>query len=363
MDVRSTGRRSSNSMAAGEPTPVRTIFVGDSAEDLGGLLRQLLSDFMIELRTYTVAVDALLGAIPKHTCYRVFTTGGGAYLPNRLVESEADVKSIDLDLPNPNKTADQQRLDLLHLYTSVGKVINQMLRERIPLPDSFASPLLIYYLRAGEFGVDQSDLTVEDLKRAILDFDFDYVGALNAITGTDSERRMKMCNFIRDCMYLPREGALKAMKSGFDIIAVSRHLSAFTWTQFERIFIGRDVITPTDITKAVEFAEGCPIEFRDIYMNAVQNMTAEDARNLVRFCTGAHYITADTVIHVAMKPVASGGRALPLATSFSCTAQLFIPFDQESSTPDLMLENLRNSFKWGEESEFNDAAILFQSAL
>eukprot|EP01041_Mallomonas_annulata_P001813 gene1813-3514_t len=415
---------------------VRTIFVADTADDKGGLLRQWLGDFMAELRSYTIRLDVILSPLSHGqsqrqsqsqrqkgskskststtrkssqsssssssspplttattaTLFHVFISTGGVYLPNRLV---INPRSSNRNNRNSNGNGNS-RYELEESAVG-GKVINQMLREHVPLPEAFASPLTMLFLRSGENGIENSELSINEIKQVILDFDNGYLGTLNSlindvnrnsidvdvdveVDGDDDENRdmvirKKICTFIREYIYKPRIGALKAMKAGFDIIPLCRHLEVFSWDQFKCIFIGRDVITSEDIINILEFMDENTTEstennieydmenikhFQDIFIQTVKMMTIEDSRSLVRFCTGAPYLALDTVIYVGMKNSKSKTYSyLPLATAFSCTSQIFVPFDRDMSTAANMLDNLRTSFRWGKESEFDDSKEMF----
>ena len=352
-----------NAASSQQTQRTRTTLVTEQAEDAGGLLRQWLNDFLSELKTYSVLMDAPSGAGPTHKNkkkkFQLFTSGGGVYLPNRLVDEDGEDHPLDLTTPSADKVFEKQRVELYEVYRTVGKVINQMLRERVPLPEGFASPLLILYVRGAEGGIDNSELTAADIKRAILDFDQEYAGVLNTLSGSETTRRASMCNFIRDCIYAPRMGALRAIKSGFDIVPISYHLEAFSWRNFERVFVGRESMTAEDLLGAIRFSDETTPSFQTVFLEAVQKMDDQDARNLLRFCTGAPYLASDTTLYVFMKLIVMEKKrpTLPLATAFSCTSQLFVPYCAEISTADHMLGNLRNSFKWGSESEFHDASV------
>jgi len=400
----------------------RTVYVVDNAEDAGGLLRQWLNDFLSALKTYSIGIDVLIGR-KTTVSFRCFTTGSGVYLPNRLVYADKEDSSVNLEAICPatgssntrgasqqDKLTERQRNEVYELYRTVGKVMNQMLRERVPIPEGFASPLLIYYLRCGERGIDQSEFFASEIKKFILEFDQDYLGALNSMTGDESYKRYQLCEFVRNCIYKPRLGPLQAMKSGFDIIPLRYHLQIFTWNNFERLFVGKEHMTSDEVAASVRFTEeDAVMAFQSIFMEVVYMMNPNDLRNLVRFCTGAPYLASDSTLLISMRLVTSdvsnrddkldheasklgnidvdknstGSNSkkssvkshsaavaktkssirLPLATAFSCTSQIFVPYSPVFSNPENMLSNLRNSFRWGDESEFDDSSVTPSSSL
>ena len=70
----------------------------------------------------------------------------------------------------------RQKKSILDAYLNTGKILNQCLREGLPLSQSFSSPLLLSYLFSGREGLADSSLSHAQLMQAILDHDSGYAG-------------------------------------------------------------------------------------------------------------------------------------------------------------------------------------------
>jgi hypothetical protein len=85
--------------------------------------------------------------------------GNAKYLfPSRLCHRE-DGEPVCLTSPpyiNQTSVVEKQRKALAMAYETLGKVMNQMLREGMLLPDCFSSPLLLRYLLYGMDGLRMS---------------------------------------------------------------------------------------------------------------------------------------------------------------------------------------------------------------
>ena len=75
-----------------------------------------------------------------------------------------------------NEGSARQKKSILDIYHTIGKVINQMLREGLPMNECFSSPLLLSYLLRGRDGLGTSNLSHSELMRGILDHDSGYTG-------------------------------------------------------------------------------------------------------------------------------------------------------------------------------------------
>ena len=127
-----------------------------------------------------------------------------------------------------------------------------MLREdKICLPETFSSPLLLYYLLGGKHGIrNRHNLSAKELAVAITNFDSHYSGAIREIFSnsvSESEKVKALNDFIEDYIYYPRESFLLEMKKGFDLVPIHAHLLTFTYKDIMQYFVGREAVTPKEV--------------------------------------------------------------------------------------------------------------------
>ena len=77
------------------------------------------------------------------------------------------------------------------MYYTVGKVMNQILREGLPLNECFSSPLLLSYLLRGRDGLGTSNLSHSELMRGVLDHDSGYTGMCVCVCYVRSKEKRK----------------------------------------------------------------------------------------------------------------------------------------------------------------------------
>jgi hypothetical protein len=119
------------------------------------------------------------------------------------------------------------------------------------LPETFSSPLLLYFLLEGKLGIrSRHDLASKELAIAITNFDGNYTGVIREIISdniSESEKRKALNDFIEDYIYYPREAFLLEMKKGFDLVRLFAHLLTFTHRDIIQYFVGREAVTPKEV--------------------------------------------------------------------------------------------------------------------
>lgn len=372
--------------------------VKSDALDLGGLLVEWLDDFFEALKTHTIRIDefvphrtspceALDFASSDSVQFPPFTSLGNAchFLPSRLTDASSG-KHVSLTTPVQNKAADSQRRSLLSLYECVGKILNQMLREDIAIPEAFSSPLLINFLL---FGVDglRHEMTCEELYEALLSVEFDTYGlagspiqleiaALKASPSYGSQ--MLFDNVVMVHVIEPRLEALTAMKKGFDLVPISDLLKKIPYQTFCRYFVAKASATPQELLSAMDFSGQMSV-FEDKVRAAILLLDPAECMELLKFTSGNSQFNSQLKIKVMAKAISESGMLthypeFPLATSLTCCNQLAIPFPCEDLvcdahnfsalsaqfSPKNIRENLLFSFANGNSShgEFSDKVAL-----
>ena len=139
-----------------------------------------LDDFCENVRTHLVPLnlfaprrlsssEGLVGDDSNDDSIPAFSVMNNArhYLPSRLVSPAGDPIQLQA-AGTSDKAADQQRKALLALYETVGKVLNQMIREGMPLPEAFGSPLLLGFLLGGCDGLGhRPEYSIQDLREMV----------------------------------------------------------------------------------------------------------------------------------------------------------------------------------------------------
>ena len=149
---------------------------------MGGLLKEWLDDFFEKIKTHMVPLDSFaplrlsssecLGPDDDDGRKRLFPAfsvmnNARHFLPSRLASPAGDPIQLQAG-GTSDKAADQQRKALLALYETVGKVLNQMIREGMPLPEAFGSPLLLGFLLGGCDGLGhRPEYSIQDLREMV----------------------------------------------------------------------------------------------------------------------------------------------------------------------------------------------------
>ena len=241
-------------------------YVAADAIDAGGLSENWLSTFLQQVQYYFFPAKVT----DDLSSFYKFDLNNGTILAAAFTDSHAKLPSIVLlkssstpaDLSQPlldsngavSKAADKQREVLNKLYSTVGIVLNQRLREGQSLPERFASPFLIYYLLGGERGILQSSLTATEIAHAAQDFGFNEE-AINYMIASEAEEnptREQVWDALWKGIMLPRASSLAAMKRGFDIVHISQPLLSFPWLSFKKIFVGSESFTADDVLDLIK---------------------------------------------------------------------------------------------------------------
>jgi hypothetical protein len=134
-----------------------------------------------------------------------------------------------------------QRKHVRELYVTIGKVMSQLLREGLQLPESFASPLLMWFLFDGEQGIAGCPLSYQELETAVLAFDSSFDATLRYFRSEDFTRRRLVDEFVMPAIISPRLPALLAMREGFSIVPIATHLAFFSSQEFRESFVALEV--------------------------------------------------------------------------------------------------------------------------
>jgi hypothetical protein len=246
-------------------------------------------------------------------------------------------------------------------------MINQVLREHT-LPESFSSPLLLYYLLGGPRGIlNEASLSYRDIQNEVLKFDPGYTGYLLYLDesmkdATEADKKVEMCSFVADKIYSPRLYLLDLLKKGFDIVPLRSHLMAFTYHQIERFFVCIESVISSDIRESLVFEEEFETGIIETLHATIDSMSAEEIRQFLIFSTGMPFINPrKSTIQVFRFPCMPEDMKRwpiwPLPKSFTCFNKVMIPYlpDFTYTTSDF-LENFKRAFEHN-NSEFSDAIL------
>lgn len=344
---------------------VRQRLVKDAAYDAGGLFRQWIGDFFTALRSFVVPTDKLAPLyFDEDLEMFVFVTKGSRYLPPAVYIDREKTCTLSLD---DERNRDKQGVFIMNLYLTVGKMINQVLREHT-LPESFASPLLVYYLLGGSRGIlHESSLSYKDIRNEILKFDPGYHGYLQYLDESvaetsELEKKTQLCNFVVDKIYAPRAYLLDVMKKGFDLVPIRSHLLSFTYQQIEKFFISIESVIASDIKESLVFEEELESDIMQTLHETIDSMSAEEIRQFLIFSTGMPFINPrKSTIQVYRFPFMPEDMVRwpvwPLPKSFTCFNKVMIPYVPGFTYQRAeFLENFKRAFEHN-NSEFSDAIL------
>ena len=352
----------------------RQRLVQDSAFDAGGLLRQWLGDFFTALRIFTLPISALPSWYMDGFEVTAFVSRGSRYLPPAVFVDAG--KSVPLQLydlrvsSSKDAAKDNQIAFITNLYTTVGKVISQVVREEgACLPESFASPLLIYYLLGGSKGLQNfREISYREIETAVIAFDIGYTGTLKFLNDSSSkkpevERKRMLCEWIDETIYYPRSAFLELIKKGFDIVPIKNHLLYFSPGQFEKLFVGVESVTPSELKTSMVFDESFDAQAVAAVLSAIDEMSAEERRQFLVFASGMPFINPGTTVIEVKKSEYTEEEMVrwpvwPMPKSFTCFHRVMLPHTHglvyETAN---ILENLRRAFEHN-NSDFSDQIMV-----
>ncbi len=343
----------------------RVKIVNTEADDLGGLLVEWFDDFFEALKTHTVMVNLFASSRINSSeaadeddgdeaWFPLFRAMGNArhFLPSRLMSkpvvegTEGEV--ISLTTAVANKEADKQRKALVSIYETTGKMLNQMLREDIPLPEAFSSPLLILFLLGGSDGIrNKVDFSCEELMQTLLEVDYETFGLIGSTVHNQiallQRNKSTFCKellfdeIVRVHVLEPRLEALMAMKRGFDLFPIAQPLLEFPWTAFCRQFVSLAFVNSADLMSILVF-KGQTVSFETVVRQAVASLNPDQCMSLLKFATGFSHFHATVQVQVVANVVEESPMLLrdfpdyPLTTSLTCSCQLFVPCPVEPSS-------------------------------
>ena len=155
--------------------------------------------------------------------------------------------------------------------------------------------------------------------------------------------RSELEEFIIDKIYDPRSELLDAMRAGFSVVKISRHLATFSHTDFTKYFVGVEVYTAQDVVNCFSYKSDNDIEivqesFKNILEQAIFKLGEKKHSNLIEF---VKFISGSSVLQPTRKliitPCVTGVGEVPfwpeypLPKAQTCFNTLLMPYLLEAS--------------------------------
>ena len=328
----------------------RTVKVAHAALDNGGLLQQWLGDFTSRLDSHGMSVKALFeigGRSGGNTIFLPFSRG----MPTPLLDRFGEVYSLTVCRQGESVEARVERECIYKLYFTTGQVINQLLRETLPVPETIASPLLVAFI----LGIDGPHMCRSEWERALNLSDATIIHYASKFPGLTAFKREVVV-----LMLDPMLPALEAIKAGFDIVPLASALSQFSSSGFQRRFVGLVSFTVTDLIRRFTFPPDCSPLFKECMIKTIKIMSPKQLRGLLEFATGAALLHIETQITLLPKFFDTykflRWPSFPLAVASTCTNTIQIPFCRSIQIWDErnILINLQSAFDYGLSGYFED---------
>lgn len=362
---------------------------------MGGLAAEWLDDVMGVLTTYLIPLDRFAtdrvspceGAVegesneffPMFSCMN----NGLHFFPSRLAtassSNEQVFERISLTRVLTNKEEDKQRKQLLVLYESFGKILSQMIRQDLPIPEAFSSPLLIMYLVDGlEKMIERADISLVRWVRILEELDYETYGALESpvarliteivlsMESSSSYEFVAKHRLFDEVVMLhvlePRLESLDAIRRGFLMVDLTERLSQLTVEQFIAQFCSRSFVNSGLLLPVLNIDNSVP-GFRETVSAAITRLDPEQCSRLLKFATGSAHFQAK--LHIKIEPKLEEFAKYPeypFVTSLTCSNMLMVPCplvpEHEAFTVDNALTNLLNSLNHGMYADFDDNAAM-----
>jgi len=342
------------------------------ALDNGGLLREWIDDFLESMKSHVEKADCFLrGKAPSNRLtfqlMNVDNDGGMQhYLPSKLEDMQSgDAISLTNEITNDSQ-ANEERINILNTYTTLGKVLNYILRDHgndVKIPSTYSSRVLIAYLINGLDGL--KSMTCQELKQAANDIGFEFH------TMNEYKEETFFQDFFYPVIIEPRESALAAIKSGFDIVPLNEHLQMFTFEEFESQFIGQEFFHDNDsFQEHLSFppCHGGVVfpRFEEVVRKVLRSFNMSELKQFLKFATGSRCLHKTVSVYYKFIPIAEQSLYpnYPLPTSHTCVSSIYIPFIEvgdddvdDTKLVAMVRENIKAGLDHG-GGEFSDVNLL-----